>query len=134
MCAVHPASTVRLAAIALIVLAATGCGFSTQPVEPLVAGGQRFFILDWQATQRGGQPLVQGHVKNNWGLTAQNVMLLVEGVEPPDRIASQRLVSIGGQLNPGTSAYFQTPIAPAPTYRVRMFSFDWVQSPEMHGR
>jgi len=37
-------------------------------------------------------------------------------------------------LTPGTRAYFETSMPPAPTYRVRVFAYDWIQSAEMFGR
>ena len=117
----------------LVVLPAGGCGFSSQPLEPLVTGSQQFFALEWQASRRGTQPLVQGYIRNNWGFTAANVRLLVEGVEP-GRLVGQRVIWLGGQLTPGTRTYFETSMPPAPTYRVRVFSYDWIQSPEMFGR
>ena len=122
------------ALIALLLLAVGGCGFSSQPVEPLVTGSQQFFSLEWQASPRGNQRIVQGYIKNNWGLAAANMRLLVEALEPPDRLVSQRIIWLGGQLTPGTRAYFETPMPPAPTYRVRVFSYDWIQSAEMFGR
>ena len=119
---------------AVLVLVVGGCGFSVQPVEPLVAGAQRFFSLEWQAGSLGAQRLVHGYIKNDWGFVAANVRLLVEGLEPPNRVASQRIISLGGQLAPGARAYFETPMPPAPNYRVRVFVFDWIQSGELHGR
>jgi len=116
------------------VLVAAGCGFSSQPLEPLVTGSQQFFTLEWQASRRGTQPLVQGYIRNNWGFTAANVRLLVEGIEPPGRLVGQRVIWLGGQLTPGTRAYFETSMPPAPSYRVRLFSYDWIQSAEMFGR
>ena len=121
-------------AIILTFLALSGCGFSPRPVEPVVAGGQRFFTLDWQVGRRGAQPVVQGHVRNDWGFSATGVRLLVEGLEAPDRVISQRLVSLGGQVAPGARVYFETPMPQAATYRVRVFAFDWIQSGEMFGR
>ena len=118
----------------LLLLAVGGCGFSSQPVEPLVTGSQQFFSLEWQASPRGNQRIVQGYIKNNWGLAAANMRLLVEALEPPDRLVSQRIIWLGGQLTPGTRAYFETPMPPAPTYRVRVFAYDWIQSAEMFGR
>ncbi len=118
----------------LLLLAVGGCGFSSQPVEPLVTGSQQFFSLEWQASPRGNQRVVQGYIKNNWGLTAANMRLLVEALEPPDRLVSQRIIWLGGQLTPGTRAYFETSMPPAPTYRVRVFAYDWIQSAEMFGR
>ncbi len=122
------------ALIALLLLAVSGCGFSSQPVEPLVTGSQQFFSLEWQASPRGNQRIVQGYIKNNWGLAAANMRLLVEALEPPDRLVSHRISWLGGQLTPGTRAYFETSMPPAPTYRVRVFAYDWIQSAEMFGR
>ncbi len=122
------------ALIAFLLLAVGGCGFSSQPVEPLVTGSQQFFSLEWQSSPRGNQRVVQGCIKNTWGLAAANMRLLVEALEPPDRLVSQRIIWLGGQLTPGTRAYFETSMPPAPTYRVRVFAYDWIQSAEMLGR
>lgn len=119
--------------VALTLLVAGGCGSATR-VEPLVAGAQQFFTIDWQRGQRGAQRLVQGHIKNEWGFTATNLRLLVEALDPPDRLISQRFVSLGGQLTPGARTFFEAPVPPAGTYRVRVFAFDWVESPELHPR
>ena len=120
--------------VAVLVFALGGCGFSARPVEPIVAGAQRFFTIEWQASPRGAQRLVRGYIKNDWGFAATNVRLLVEGLEPPTRVVSQRIISLGGQLAPGTRVHFETPMPLAPTYRVRVFAFDWIQSGEMYGR
>ena len=124
----------RWALAAAVLFAVGGCGFSTQPLEPLVTGTQQFFSLEWQSSPRGTQRVVQNYIKNNWGLTAANMRLLVEAIEPPDRLVSQRIIWLGGQLTPGTRAYFETSMPPAPTYRVRVFAYDWIQSAEMFGR
>jgi hypothetical protein len=121
-------------AVLLVAIAAAGCGFSSQPVEPLVVGTQQYFTLEWRVSPRGSQRLVSGHIRNEWGFTATNVRLLVDAIEPPDRVVSQRIVWLGGDVTPGTRAYFQATMPPAPTYRVRVFSFDWVQSAEMFSR
>ena len=125
---------VRPIVTALLVLVAGGCGFSSQPLEPLVVGTQRFFTVEWQAARRGNGRVVQGYIRNDWGLAAANVRLLVDGLEPPDRLVGQRLITIGGQLLPGSRASFETAMPPASSYRVRVFVFDWVQSGEMFGR
>jgi hypothetical protein len=120
--------------VGLVVVAIAGCGFSSQPLEPLVTGSQQYFTLEWQTARRGNQPAVQGYIRNNWGFAAANVRLLVEGLEPPGRLVGQRVIWLGGQLTPGTRAYFETTMPPAPTYRVRVFAYDWIQSAEMFGR
>lgn len=124
----------RAAVIIALLVAIGGCGgFSSQPLEPLVVGSQQFFSLDWQVGQRGSQPVVQGYIRNQWGTAAANLRLLVEAVDP-GRNPFQRLIWLGGTLTPGTRAYFETSMPPAPSYRVRVFSYDWVDSPEMFGR
>jgi hypothetical protein len=128
-----PEMRIRMLVAAMLV-AAGGCGFSSQPLEPLVVGSQQFFSLEWSTGRRGNQPLVQGYIRNNWGFAAANMRLLVDALDPPDRLVSQRLIWLGGQLTPGTRAYFETVMPPASTYRVRVFAYDWVQSPEMFGR
>jgi len=120
--------------LALLVVGAGGCGGSSGPLDPLVVGTQQYFSIDWQSSPRGSQRVVQGYIKTNWGLAATNLRLLVDALEPDGRLITQRLIWLGGQLTPGTRAYFETTMPSAPAYRVRVFAFDWVQSPEMFGR
>jgi hypothetical protein len=120
--------------LALLLLGSAGCGSSSQPLEPLVVGTQQFFAIEWQSTPRGNQRLVQGYIKNNWGFTAANMRLLVDALEPDGRLITQRVIWLGGQLTPGTRAYFETAMPPATSYRVRVFAYDWLQSPEMFSR
>jgi hypothetical protein len=129
----HPWRVLPIAVLLASAVAA-GCGFSSQPVEPLVVGTQQYFTLDWQVAPRANQRLLSGYIRNEWGFAATNMRLLVEAIEPPDRVASQRIIWVGGDITPGTRAYFQATMPPAPTYRVRVFSFDWVQSVEMFSR
>jgi hypothetical protein len=126
---------IRYLLLTLVVLfAVAGCGFSSQPLEPLVTGSQQYFTLEWQTSRRENRPVVQGYIRNDWGFAAANMRLLVEGIEPPGRLVGQRLIWLGGQLTPGTRAYFETSMPRAPSYRVRVFSYDWIQSGEMFGR
>ena len=124
----------RFLAIVLPLLVANGCGFSSQPLEPLVVGSQQFFTIEWQAADRWGQRVLQGYVRNNWSFGIAHVRLLVEGLEPPDRVVGQRIITIGGQIMPGSRASFETMVWTAPAYRVRLFTYDWVESIEMSGR
>ena len=125
---------IRSVLLALVVLGAGGCGGASGPLEPLVVGTQQYFSIEWQSSPRGSQRVVQGYIKNNWGFAATNMRLLVDALEPDGRLVTQRLIWLGGQLTPGTRAYFETPMPPAPSYRVRVFAFDWVTSPELFSR
>lgn len=124
----------RVLAMASLLLLAGGCSFSSQPLEPLVVGSQRFFTLEWQTAERGTQRVVQGSIRNDWGFAASNVRLLVEAVGPQDQLINQRLITIGGEITPGSRVSFESPVPNAPGYRVRVFSYDWSQAGEMFGR
>ncbi|HEU5322313.1 MAG TPA: hypothetical protein VFX28_16025 [Methylomirabilota bacterium] len=116
---------VLAAALALPLAVAVGAA----PLEPLVRGWEQFFKLDWEAVERGGRPLVRGHIANEWGMPAKDVRLLVDALDAGDRVTSQRVSWLGSILTPGTRAYFEVPMAErAPKYRVSVFAFDWVQS------
>lgn len=99
------------------------------PLQPLTIGWEQYFRLDWStATTRQGRPVVYGHLRNEWGATAANVRLLVEGLDDRGQIVSQTIGWLGTQLTPGTTAPFEVPVnAGAPQYRVSVFAFDWVQ-------
>lgn len=68
---------------------------------------------------------------NDWGFSARNVQLLVEGLDSTGNVVGQRVAWLGSELTPGMRAYFETPApppAPAAGYRVSVFAFDWVQA------
>lgn len=95
---------------------------------PLMVGWEQYFKLDWQAGERRGDPVVYGHIYNNAGFVAGRVRLLVEGVDDKGEVVGQRIDWLGPQLTPGTTAPFEVAAAErAPTYRVSVFAFDWLQ-------
>jgi hypothetical protein len=120
----------RLLAGVLLVLLAAGAGAAAdQRLTPLVIGWEQFFKIEWEAGERKGRPIVQGYIKNDWGTTAANVRLLVDGLDPSGQIVSQTVGWLGSQLTPGARLYFEVPVAqPAPAYRVSVFAFDFVQT------
>lgn len=99
------------------------------PLAPLVSGWEQYFKLDWKADSVKGQPVVWGHILNDWGVPARGIQLLVEGLDPRGQVTSQRVAWLGSDLTPGTRAYFEVP-APgaAPSYRVQVFAFEWIQA------
>lgn len=113
--------------LALVLLAASGA--SAAMLQPLVVGWENYFKLDWQPDTRAGRPVVSGHILNDWGFPARNVRLLVEGLDSSGGVTSQRIAWLGSMLTPGMRAYFEVPVpGAAPSYRVSVFSFDWVQT------
>ena len=113
----------------LALLMVTTLGAAARPLTPLVLGWEQFFKLDWQVDDRKQQPLVWGHLLNDWGMPASRIQLLVEGLDPSGAIVGQKVAWFGSILTPGTRAYFEVPVPwKAPNYRVSVFAFDWVQS------
>lgn len=97
-------------------------------LTPLVAGWEQFFKVEWSADERKGKPVVSGRVKNDWGIPARNIRLLVDALDSSGQVVSQRVGWLGSDLPPGISAYFEVPMPErAPAYRVSVFAFDWVQ-------
>lgn len=110
----------------VLALAATALA---APLEPLVRGWEQFFRLEWNTGERGGEPVVYGHIVNEWGMPARSVRLLVDAIDPGGNVIGQQVTWVPGVLTPGTRAHFEAPApAPAPTYRVSVFAFDWVQA------
>ena len=117
--------------VAAMLVVGMGAQAGAELLTPRIVGWEQFFKLDWQADQRRGQPIVSGHIMNDWGFPARNIQLLVEGLDGGGNVVGQRVSWLGSELTPGTRAYFETPApppAPAATYRVSVFAFDWVQT------
>jgi len=113
----------------LAVLMVAPLGASGRPLTPLVLGWEQFFKLDWQAGARGQQAVVWGHLLNDWGMPASRVQLLVEGLDTSGGVVGQKVSWLGSTLTPGMRQYFEVPVPwKAPTYRVSVFAFDWVQT------
>lgn len=120
---------IRALAAALVLTLAVGAAASAAALAPLVWGWERFFTVEWQPDTRKGVPYVSGHIKNDWGMPAANLRLLVEALGPGNQVTAQRVEWLGTMLTPGMRAAFQVPApAPAPAYRVSVFAFDWVQT------
>lgn len=116
------------ASLLLAVLMAAPLG-AVERLTPLVAGWEQFFKLDWQVDERRQQPLVWGHLLNDWGMPAGKIQLLVEGLDSSGALVGQKVAWFGSTLTPGMRGYFEVPVPwKAPTYRVSVFAFDWIQA------
>src|SRR5437016_2594726 len=61
-------------------------------LEPLVAGWEDVFKLDWQVSERRGAPVVHGDVVNASPYTVTAVQLLVEALDAGGAIVAQKIV------------------------------------------
>jgi hypothetical protein len=113
--------------LALVVVAPLGTLGNN--LTPLVAGWEQFFKLDWQAGQRGQQAVVWGHLLNDWGMPANQIQLLVEGLDASGGVVGQKVAWFGSALTPGMRGYFEVPVPwKTPNHRVSVFAFNWIQA------
>src|SRR5204862_6666885 len=88
-------------------------------------GWEQFFTIDWQPTERKGQPALEGMVVSRFGATATRVQLLVEGLDESGRVINQRVIWLGPSIGHFHRVGFWTPVTRSPKSRVRMFASDW---------
>jgi hypothetical protein len=112
-----------------LVVGLTGAALPTAAAElqPLMAGWERHFTVDWQPGQYRGQPALQGYVNNVSPHHAANIRVLVESLDAGGKVTSQKVAWLVGDLLGGGRLYFQVPTAVAPAYRVRVFSYDRIE-------
>jgi hypothetical protein len=114
-----------------VVLVVTGCAPAAGPrgpLEPLMAGWEQHFTVDWRADPRGPGVVVWGYLNNQSPYTFDRVRVLVDALGPDGQITSQRIVWAPGLLGGGGRTYFEVPMELASNYRVRPFSYDRVET------
>ena len=105
----------------------SGQGAQTAPSYGIY-GVDSYFKVEWQPDERRGRPLVSGYVTNQWGLALRNVRLHVDALDAAGTVTATYIGYVNGILTPGSRVYFEVPVqAKAPSYRVRVLSFDPVQ-------
>ena len=83
--------------------------------------------LDWQpGAGRGGRPVIQGYVYNDYGRPASDVRLLVETLDASGAVVARHTGFIRGVVQLNDRAYFELPIrTPGASYRVSVTALDW---------
>jgi hypothetical protein len=123
--------------LAIVLAAAAGCAPATDsvgptvptgPLEPLVVGTEQHMSIEWQAAPRESGVVVWGYVLNRSPYTFDHLRLLVDALGPDGAILGQSLVWSPGLLGGWGRNYFEASMAPAPAYRVRVFSYDRVET------
>lgn len=110
--------------VAAVLLLVTGAGGAW--AEPLLAGADQLFRLDWQASQgRGGQPVVEGYVLNTGRYQAERMQVQVEGLDGSGRVVHTTTAYVMGAISPGQQGYFRLAAPAAQTYRVQVLWVDW---------
>lgn len=121
----------RLKAILLVVLTTLALG-AAAPTSPAVALGATSSAdprirLDWEVgTSRGGRPVVQGYVYNDYGRPASDVRLLVETLDASGTVIARNIGFVRGVVQFNDRAYFEVPLkTPGASYRVSVTALDW---------
>ena len=70
-----------LAFASLLVVAAFGVAQGAAMLTPLVVDGERYFTVEWQTADTAGHPTVYGRIRNEYGLSARKVRLLVNSLD-----------------------------------------------------
>lgn len=83
--------------------------------------------LDWEAgTTRGGKPVIQGYVYNDYGRPAADVHLLVETLDASGAVIGRTIGFVHGVVQFNDRVYFEVRLkATGASYRVTVTSFDW---------
>ena len=119
-----------------VVVAVAGCATlqSSEPVpagrslQPLTHGWEQHLALTWSLDRRPGGQSVAGYVNNTSPYDLANVRVLVEGLDASGQVTAQYLGRLPGELRGGGHLYFEVPVVPAPSYRVRVFSYERLES------
>lgn len=99
------------------------------PLQPLSPGWEQFFRIQWDAGTWRGKPVVQGYLSNESPYLVDRIQLLVESLDGKGEIVSQRVDWVQGALTPFSRTYFSAAAPdPASSYRVRVFSYDRIET------
>jgi hypothetical protein len=96
-------------------------------LQPLMAGWERHFTVTWQPSEFRGTPVVEGYVNNVSPYSTRAIRVLVDSLDAVGHVTNQQVAWVPGDLLGGGRLFFQVPAAPAPAYRVRVFSYDRVE-------
>jgi hypothetical protein len=81
-----------------------------------------YFRLEWSKAGRK----VNGYVYNSSNRRAGQMQLLVEALDAAGAVVKRTSTSVR-DVPPNNRAFFETSVAEAPSYRVSIISFDWVE-------
>jgi hypothetical protein len=102
----------------------TAGGGAAAELQPQMLGWERLFTVSWQPAEYRGQPVVEGYVTNISPYETTQIRVLVESLDGAGQTTAQRVAWVPGDLGGGGRLFFQVPAAPAPAYRVSVFSYD----------
>jgi hypothetical protein len=120
--------TLTVLALAALVVGSAMPGAASE-LQPLMAGWERVFTVNWQPAEYRGRPSVEGYVNNVSPYHTVNIRVLIESLDAAGTVTNQQVAWVPGDLLGGGRLFFQVPTATAPAYRVRVFSYDRIEAP-----
>lgn len=120
-----------ISALVLVVAALAAAASVGVPAPALAvtapSGFDSRIRLDWEpGTGRGGRPVIQGYVLNDYGRSAANVRLLVETLDSSGAVVARSPGFVHGLVQFNDRAYFEVPLkATGASYRVTVTAAEW---------
>ena len=118
--------TLTVLALVALVVGSAMPGTAAE-LQPLNAGWERLFTVSWQPAEYRGKPAVEGYVNNVSPYHTGNIRVLIESLDAAGKVTNQHVAWLPGDMVGGGRLFFQVPTAPAPAYRVRVFSYDRIE-------
>ena len=124
-------ASVRIATAraAVLLSGALACASVVLPGAPVRAAEtytretlDRYFRLEWSKSGRN----VNGYVYNSSNRRAAHMQLLVEGLDAAGTVVTKTMTWVR-DVPPNNRAFFEVAAPNAPSYRVSVLSFDWVE-------
>ena len=89
--------------------------------------GRGPFTIAWNVDRPGE---ISGRIYNNWQNGMASIQLLVEGLDPSNRVVSQTYHGVFGEVPPLFHRYFVlTKVPPADHYQVSVYSYQSQERP-----
>lgn len=126
----------RLGSILIAGLLATltlvpSSGSGAELLLPHHPGWARVFKVNWEVGERNGESTVKGYLQNASPYTLDRIQLILDALDTTGAVVAQKAFWLAGsQLEPFTRRYFEVTVpAPAPEYRVSVYSYDSMEAP-----
>src|SRR5262245_5690775 len=117
--------------LGLILLVAAPAAVPAQEMQPLMQGWEQHFSVTWDSVQRRGRTEVEGYVINKSPYRVGRVRVLVDSLDTTTRVVDQKVAWVSGELQGDDRLYFSVPVTPAAQYRVRVFSYDRLETAQL---
>ena len=116
-----------LSLLATVMLAAAGPARAGE-IKPHMLGWERILTLEYEPVAKGDKTAVEGSVTNISPYHIVGVRILIDSLDAGGQVTAQRVAWVPGELSGGGHLFFSVPAAAAPAYRVRVYSYDRVES------